>query len=84
MTGLLREKSSFPEVVGFGNFVISFIKVIEFRSKNPILPIKNFWDFSQLFQSLSPANLLTGLFIKLQFLISFVYGVSENKRLISF
>ena len=56
-----------------------------FASKNPVLPIKNIWDFSQLFQSLDPTNLLTGLFLK-----STVYdllricGLSENERLIKF
>ena len=56
-----------------------------FASKNPILPIKNFWDFSHLLQSLAPTNLLTGLFLKSTvFDLLRICGVSENQRLIKF
>ena len=35
-----------------------------FANNNPVLPIKNFWDFSQLFNALVPMNLATGILIK--------------------
>ena len=72
MTELLREKSNFPEVVGFGNFVISFIKVIGISHASLFYQLKILGFFS-IIPMLSPANLLTGLFIKSTVLISFVY-----------
>ena len=56
-----------------------------FANNNPILPIKNFWDFSQLVRALAPSNLVTSILLK-----STVYdllrlcGLSNNKRLIKF
>ncbi len=30
----------------------------------PVLPISNFWDFSQLLKALVPSNLVTGILLK--------------------
>ena len=35
-----------------------------FANNNPVLPVKNFWDFSQLLTALVPTNLVTGMLIK--------------------
>ena len=56
-----------------------------FANNNPVLPISNFWDFSQLFKALVPSNLVTGILLK-----STIYdllricGLSKNERLIKF
>jgi len=56
-----------------------------FANNNPVLPIRNFWDFSQLFKALVPSNLVTGILLK-----STIYdllricGLSKNERLIKF
>ncbi len=36
-----------------------------FVDRDPILPVRNFWDCSQLLRALRPPNLLTGVFSKL-------------------
>ena len=56
-----------------------------FANNNPILPIKNFWDFSQLFQALVPTNLLTGFLLKSTvFDLLRICGLAKNERLIKF
>ena len=35
-----------------------------FANNNPVLPIKNYWDFIQLLKALVPSNLVTGLLLK--------------------
>ncbi|MBO6959888.1 MAG: C-3',4' desaturase CrtD [Prochlorococcus marinus CUG1438] len=56
-----------------------------FANNNPVLPISNFWDFSQLLKAIVPSNLLTGILLK-----STIYdllricGLSKNERLIKF
>ena len=56
-----------------------------FANDNPILPVSNFWDFSQLLRALSPSNLFTGILLKATVfdLLRFC-GLSNNSRLIKF
>ncbi|MBW3042786.1 C-3',4' desaturase CrtD [Prochlorococcus marinus] len=37
----------------------------EFVDRDPILPVRNFWDLSQLIRAIRPSNLLTGVLSKL-------------------
>ncbi|MDA9703895.1 C-3',4' desaturase CrtD [Prochlorococcus sp. AH-736-L19] len=56
-----------------------------FANNNPILPIRNFWDFSQLFKALVPSNLVTGILLKSTiFDLLRICGLSNNERLIKF
>ncbi len=56
-----------------------------FANKNPVLPIKNFWDFSQLLKALVPTNLATGILLKSTiFDLLRICGSSNDKRLIKF
>ncbi len=56
-----------------------------FANKNPVLPIKNLWDFSQLFKALDPTNLATGLLLKSTiFDLLGICGLSKDHRLINF
>ena len=51
----------------------------------PVLPVKNFWDFSQLLKALVPTNLVSGILIKSTIfdLLRFC-GLSNDERLIKF
>ena len=56
-----------------------------FANKYPVLPIKNFWDFSQLLRALAPSNLVTGILLKSTvFDLLRICGLSRNERLINF
>ena len=56
-----------------------------FANNNPVLPISNFWDFSQLLKALVPSNLLTGILLKSTiFDLLRICGLSKNERLIKF
>ncbi len=56
-----------------------------FASNNPVLPIRNLWDFSQLFKALAPTNLLTGILLKSTiFDLLRICGLSNDERLIKF
>ncbi len=56
-----------------------------FANNNPVIPVTNFWDFSQLFKALAPSNLLTGILLKSTvFDLLRICGLSNNKRLIKF
>jgi len=56
-----------------------------FANNNPILPISNFWDFSQLLKALVPSNLVTGILLKSTiFDLLRICGLSKNERLIKF
>ena len=56
-----------------------------FANKDPVLPIKSFWDFSQLFKALAPTNLITGILLKsTMFDLLRICGLSRDKRLIKF
>ena len=56
-----------------------------FANNNPVLPIGNFWDFSQLLKALVPSNLVTGILLKSTiFDLLRICGLSRNKRLIKF
>jgi len=56
-----------------------------FANNNPVLPISNFWDFSQLIKALVPSNLVTGILLKATiFDLLRVCGLSKNERLIKF
>ncbi len=57
----------------------------KFANNNPVLPINNFWDFSQLFRALVPSNIITGILIKSTvFDLLRICGLSTNERLIKF
>jgi len=56
-----------------------------FAKNNPILPISNFWDFSQLIKALVPPNLITSILLKSTiFDLLRICGLSKNERLIKF
>ena len=56
-----------------------------FANNNPVLPISNFWDFSQLLKALVPSNLVTGILLKSTiFDLLRTCGLSKNERLIKF
>ncbi|MDC3118333.1 C-3',4' desaturase CrtD [Prochlorococcus sp. AH-716-K03] len=56
-----------------------------FANKNPVLPIKNLWDFSQLIKALVPKNLITGILLKSTiFDLLRICGLSNDERLIKF
>ena len=56
-----------------------------FANKNPVLPFRNFWDFSQLLKALVPSNLVTSILLKSTvFDLLRICGLSKNERLIKF
>ncbi len=56
-----------------------------FANNNPVLPIKNLWDFSQLLKALVPTNLVTGILLKSTiFDLLRICGLSNYQRLIKF
>jgi len=56
-----------------------------FANNNPVLPINNFWDFTQLIKALTPSNLGTGILLKSTvFDLLRICGLSKNDRLIKF
>ena len=56
-----------------------------FANNNPVLPIRNFWDFSQLLKALIPPNIITGILIKSTiFDLLRICGLSKDIRLIKF
>jgi len=56
-----------------------------FANNHPVLPISNFWDFSQLLKALVPSNLVTGILLKsTMFDLLRICGLSKNERLIKF
>jgi len=56
-----------------------------FANNNPVLPIKNLWDFTQLLKALVPANLATGILLKSTiFDLLRLCGLSNEERLIKF
>ena len=56
-----------------------------FANNNPVLPVSNFWDFSQLLKALVPSNLVTGVLLKSTiFDLLRICGLSKNERLIKF
>ena len=56
-----------------------------FANNNPILPISNYWDFSQLIKALVPTNLMTGILLKSTiFDLLRICKLSKNHRLIKF
>ena len=57
----------------------------KFANNDPIIPVRNFWDFSQFIKALNPQNLLTGILIKgSMFDILKICGSDKDKRLIKF
>ncbi len=56
-----------------------------FSNNNPVLPVKNLWDFSQLIKALVPMNLATGILLKSTiFDLLRICGLSDDQRLINF
>ncbi len=56
-----------------------------FANNNPVLPISNFWDFSQLLKALVLPNLVSGILLKSTiFDLLRICGLSKNDRLITF
>ena len=57
----------------------------EFVDRDPILPVRNVWDLSQLIKAIRPSNLLTGLLSKLTIAdLLTITGCHKDKRLRSF
>jgi len=57
----------------------------EFVERDPILPIRNFWDLGQLIRAIRPSNLLTALLSKLTIAdLLKITGSHKDKRLRSF
>ena len=57
----------------------------KFANNNPVLPIKNLWDFSQLLKALVPTNLVTGILLKSTiFDLLRLCGLSNDERLLKF
>ena len=56
-----------------------------FVDRDPILPVRNFWDFSQLIRAIRPSNLLTGFLSKLTIAdLLTITGCHKDKRLRNF
>ena len=56
-----------------------------FAKNDPVIPIRNFWDFSQFINALKPQNLLTGFLLKsTMFDLLKICGLDQDKRLIKF
>jgi len=56
-----------------------------FANNDPVIPIRNFWDFSQFINALKPQNLLTGFLLKSSvFDLLKICGSDKDKRLIKF
>ena len=57
----------------------------DFVDRDPILPVRNFWDFSQLIRAIRPSNLLTGLLSKLTIAdLLKITGCHKDRRLRNF
>ena len=57
----------------------------EFVDRDPILPVRNFWDLSQLIRAIRPSNLLTGFLSKLTIAdLLIITGCHKDRRLRSF
>ena len=53
-----------------------------FVDRDPILPVRNFWDFSQLIRAIRPSNLLTGVLSKLTIAdLLTITGCQQDRRL---
>ena len=83
---IVERESQFPGSRKFWQ-LCSFIHQSNwtFANNNPVLPITNFWDFSQLLRALAPSNLITGILLKSTvFDLLRICGLSKNERLIKF
>ena len=57
----------------------------KFANNDPVLPIRNFWDFSQFINAVNPQNLLTGFLLKSSmFDLLKMCGSAKDQRLIKF
>ena len=57
----------------------------QFVDRDPILPVRNFWDLSQLIRAIRPSNLLTGFLSKLTIEdLLIITGCHKDRRLRSF
>ena len=53
-----------------------------FVDRDPILPVRNFWDLSQLIRAIRPSNLLTGFLSKLTIAdLLIITGCHKDRRL---
>ena len=56
-----------------------------FVDRDPILPVRNFWDISQLIKAIRPSNFLTGVFSKLTISdLLKITGCHKDRRLQKF
>jgi len=56
-----------------------------FVDRDPILPVRNFWDLSQLIRAIRPSNLLTGVLSKLTITdLLIITGCHKDRRLRKF
>ncbi len=57
----------------------------QFANKNPVLPLRNFWDFSQFSKAINFRNILTGILLKsTMFDLLRICGADRDERLINF
>jgi len=57
----------------------------KFANNDPVIPFRNFWDFSQFINALNPQNLLTSVLLKSTiFDLLRICGSDQDKRLINF
>ncbi len=57
----------------------------KFANNEPVMPIRNYWDFLQFINALNPQNLLTGFLLKSSmFDLLKICGLDKDQRLIKF
>tara|TARA_B100000614_G_C14561299_1_gene497275 strand:- start:3684 stop:5189 length:1506 start_codon:yes stop_codon:yes gene_type:complete len=57
----------------------------KFANNNPVLPIGNIWDLSQLLKAIIPQNIITGMLLKSSiFDLLRICGAHQDQRLIQF
>jgi len=57
----------------------------KFANNDPVIPIRNFWDFSKFINALNPQNLMTGILLRSSmFDLLKIFGLDKDKRLIKF
>jgi len=81
-----ERKKQFPGSEKFWE-LCSFIHTSnwKFANNNPVLPIGNIWDLSQLIKALTPQNFLTGILLKSSmFDLLRICGSHKDSRLIQF
>ena len=83
---LLERKAQFPDSEVFWNICSLVHKANwKFANRNPVIPIRNIWDFTQFTKALNPQNLATGILLKMSIYdLLTACGCNKDKRLINF